>query len=251
MPIDEDDVPYMHPYGLGILELSDDEKEIGKDITRDKKKDEKTKTSDTRSSNLVTDVDASKITTKAKEAEPIAIALPFPHRLQKSKLDQQFGRFMEVVKNLQEIETKKRPFNEVEMVAFTIECNEALQANLPPKLKDPGSFSIPSQIVSIAIDKALCDLWASVSVMPYSICQKLNMGQLRVTNMTLQMADRSLRRPLGVLEDVPVRVGKYFIPVDFIVIDMAEDSQVPIILGRPFIHTIGAVIYVRDGSLTL
>ncbi|XP_074291611.1 uncharacterized protein LOC141618416 [Silene latifolia] len=77
------------------------------------------------------------------------------------------------------------------------------------------------------------------------------MGQLHVTSMTLQMADRSLKRPLGVLEDVLVRVGKYFIPVDFIVMDMAEDSQVPIILGRPFLHTAGALIYVRDSSLTL
>ncbi|XP_074291765.1 uncharacterized protein LOC141618560 [Silene latifolia] len=77
------------------------------------------------------------------------------------------------------------------------------------------------------------------------------MGQLRVTNMTLQMADRSLKSPLVGLEDVPVRVGKYFIPVDFIVMDMAEDSQVPIILGRPFLHTTGALIDVKDGSLTL
>ncbi|XP_074293160.1 uncharacterized protein LOC141620102 [Silene latifolia] len=162
---------------------------------------------------------------KVKEAEPIAIALPFPQRLQKSKLDQQFGRVMEVEKNLQvsvpfielvtqvpayvkflkEILTMNRAFNEVETVAFTAECNAALQANLPPKLKDPRSFSIPCHIGIIAIYKSLCDLGTSVSVMPYSVCQKLNMGQLHVTNMTLQMADRSLKCPLGVLEDIPVR----------------------------------------------
>ncbi|XP_074306115.1 uncharacterized protein LOC141641348 [Silene latifolia] len=65
------------------------------------------------------------------------------------------------------------------------------------------------------------------------------------------MADRSLKKPMGVLEDVLVRVGKYFIPSDFIVMDMAEDSQVHIILGRPFLHTAGALIDVRHGSLTL
>ncbi|XP_074315719.1 uncharacterized protein LOC141651928 [Silene latifolia] len=112
------------------------------------------------------------------------------------------------VKFLMEILTKKRPFNDVETVTFPAECNAALQINLSPKLKDPGSFSIPCHIGSIVIDKALCDWGASVSVMLYSICKKLNMGQLRVTNMTLQMASRSLKRPLGVLEDVPVRVGK-------------------------------------------
>ncbi|XP_074304836.1 uncharacterized protein LOC141639661 [Silene latifolia] len=77
------------------------------------------------------------------------------------------------------------------------------------------------------------------------------MGQLRVTNMTLQMADRYLNKLMGVLEDVPVRVGKYFIPLDFIVMEMAEDSHVPIILGRQFLHTAEALIDVRDGSLTL
>ncbi|XP_074297512.1 uncharacterized protein LOC141628247 [Silene latifolia] len=77
------------------------------------------------------------------------------------------------------------------------------------------------------------------------------MGQLRVTDMTLKMADRSLKSLIGVLEYVPVRVGKYFIPDDFIVMYMAEDSQVPIILGRLFLHTAGALIDVREGSLTL
>ncbi|XP_074315104.1 uncharacterized protein LOC141651284 [Silene latifolia] len=150
--------------------------------------------------------------------------------------------------------SSKQPDNlppQVETVAFTAECNAALQANLPPKLKDPRSFSIPCHIGSIAISKDLYDLGAIVSVMSYSICQKLKMGQLRVTNMTLQMAARYLKRPLGVLEDVPVREGKYFIPVDFIVMDMAEDSQVPIILGRPFLHTSVEVINVRDTILTL
>ena len=101
------------------------------------------------------------------------------------------------------------------------------------------------------IDKALCDLGASVSVMPLSICNKLDMGSLKSTNVTLQMADRSTKRPLGVLEDVPVRVGKFFIPVDLIVLDMAEDIHIPIILGTPFLRTAGAVIDLRTGSITL
>ncbi|XP_074300972.1 uncharacterized protein LOC141632313 [Silene latifolia] len=77
------------------------------------------------------------------------------------------------------------------------------------------------------------------------------MGRMSVTNMTLQMADRSIKHPLGVLEDVPVRGGKFFIPVDFVVLDMAEDTQIPIFLGRPFLHTAGAIIDVRRGRLTL
>ncbi|XP_074293394.1 uncharacterized protein LOC141620418 [Silene latifolia] len=76
------------------------------------------------------------------------------------------------------------------------------------------------------------------------------MTKLKCTSMTLQMVDRSIKCPMGVLEDVPVRVGKFFIPVDVVVIDMAEDSRVPIILGGPFMHITGAVIDVRHGSLT-
>ncbi|XP_074315885.1 uncharacterized protein LOC141652167 [Silene latifolia] len=77
------------------------------------------------------------------------------------------------------------------------------------------------------------------------------MGHLKVTTVTLQMADRTVKRPLGVLEDVPIKIGKLFIPVDFIVLDMAEDTQILIILGRPFLHTAGAIIDVKQGRLTL
>ncbi|XP_021716971.1 uncharacterized protein LOC110684847 isoform X2 [Chenopodium quinoa] len=87
--------------------------------------------------------------------------------------------------------------------------------------------------------------------MPLSVSSKLNMGNLKATNITLQMADRSLKYPLGVLEDVPGRVGKFYIPVDFVVLDMEEDLQIPIILGRPFLHIVGAIIDVKSGKLTL
>ncbi|XP_074277840.1 uncharacterized protein LOC141601452 [Silene latifolia] len=143
-----------------------------------------------------------------------------------------------------DIMTRKRSFNEVETITFTEECSALLQSKSPPKLKDLGSFSIPCTIGTHKIDKALCDLGASVSVMPYSVCNKLNMGHLKVTNVTLQMADRTL-------EDIPGKIGKFFIPVDFIVLDMVEDTQIPIILGRPFLHTAGAIIDVKQGRLTL
>ena len=204
-------------------------------------------------------------------SEPHQVKLPFPNRQLKSKLDKQFSKFLDVVKNLQvtvpftdlitqvpayakfmkDILTRKRAFSEVETVAFTEECSALLQNKSPPKLKDPGSFSIPCHIGNLFIDKALCDLGASVSVMPLSVCSKLNMGDLKITNITLQMADRSVKYPLGILEDVPVRVGKFFIPVDFIVLDMQEDNQIPIILGRPFLNTAGAIIDVKNGKLTL
>ncbi|XP_056692164.1 uncharacterized protein [Spinacia oleracea] len=191
--------------------------------------------------------------------------------MQKTKVDQQFGKFLAMVKNLEvtipfidlisqipmyakylkELITKKRDLGGVERVALTEECSAMLQNKSPPKLKDPGSFSIPCHIGALFIDKALCDLGASVSVIPLSIYKKLNMGELKCTTITLQMADHSIKYPLGVLEDRPVRVGKFYIPVDFVVLDIAEDNQIPIILGRPFLHTAGAVIDVKKGKLTL
>jgi len=65
--------------------------------------------------------------------------------------------------------------------------------------------------------------------MPYSVCERLNMGPVKFTSVTLQIADRTIKHPMGILEDVPVRVGQFFIPVDFIVLDIVEDTKIPII----------------------
>ncbi|XP_010666803.1 uncharacterized protein LOC104883926 [Beta vulgaris subsp. vulgaris] len=154
-------------------------------------------------------------------------------------------------KFLKDMITKKKDFGGIDRVALTEECSVVLRNKIPPKLKDPGIFSIPCHVGALFIDKALCDLGASVYVMLLSICNKLNLGTLKCTQITLQMTDRSVKYPLGILEDVPVRVGKFYIPVDFAVLHMEEDSQIPIILGRPFLCTGGAVIDVKFGSLTL
>ncbi|XP_057250651.1 uncharacterized protein LOC130591373 [Beta vulgaris subsp. vulgaris] len=196
-----------------------------------------------------------KETNKAKQhaIEIPLIKLPFPNR--RSRVTVPFTELITQVpayaKFMKDILTRKRAFNEVETVAFTEECSAFLQNKSPPKLKDPGSFSIPCHIGRLFIDKALCDLGASVSVMPLSVSSKLNMGILKVTNITLQMADRSVKYPLDILEDVPVRVGKNFIPVDFVVLDMEKDTQILIILARPFLHIVGVVIDVKNGKLTL
>ncbi|XP_074297195.1 uncharacterized protein LOC141627893 [Silene latifolia] len=152
---------------------------------------------------------------------------------------------------MKDILTKKRTSDNVKTIEFTAECSALLQNKSPPKLKDPGSFSIPCTTGTYTIDKALCDIGACVSVMPYTICENLNMGVLTCTSVTFQTADRSIKRPLGVLEDVSAKVRNFFIPVDFIVLEMAEDAQIPIILGRPFLHTASVVIDVKNGKLTL
>ncbi|XP_020272432.1 uncharacterized protein LOC109847612 [Asparagus officinalis] len=196
---------------------------------------------------------------------PYKPPLPFPQRLAKVKLEKQFGKFLEILKKLhinipfteaisqmpsyakflKEILSNKRKLEEYETVALTEECSAIIQNKLPPNLKDPGSFSIPCVIGNVSINRALCDLGASVSLMPMSIYKKLGIGDLKPTTISLQLADRSVKYPVGILEDVPIQVGKFFIPVDFVILEMEEDSNIPIILGRPFIATAGAIIMLK------
>ena len=99
--------------------------------------------------------------------------------------------------------------------------------------------------------KALCDYGASINLMPLSVAQKLSLGELTPTTITLQMEDKTLAYPEGILEDVLIKVGKFVFPVDFVVINMKEDKQVPLLLGRPFLATGAALIDVKKGELTL
>ncbi|KAL5550236.1 hypothetical protein UlMin_000412 [Ulmus minor] len=146
---------------------------------------------------------------------------------------------------------KKRKFGEFETVALTRECSAALQSKLPPKLQDPGSFTIPCSIGGQYCGKALCDLGASINLMPMSIFKTLGIGKARPTTVSLQLADRSIAHPEGKIEDVLVKVDKFIFPVDFIVLDYEADLEVPIILGRPFLATGRTLIDVQNGKLTM
>ena len=118
---------------------------------------------------------------------------------------------------------------------MTKECSAYLQNKLPPKLKDPGCFTIPCNIGATYCGKALCDLGASINLMPMSIFRKLGIGEVRPTMVTLQLADQSLAHLEGKIEDVLVRVDKFIFPADFVILDFEADKEVPIILGRPFL----------------
>jgi hypothetical protein len=154
-------------------------------------------------------------------------------------------------KFLKEILSNKRKLEEHQTVALTTECSAVLQNNLPQKLEDPDCFAIPCLIGNFYINKALCDLGTSVSLMPLSIFEKIGFGELKLARIPLQLADRSVRYSTGILEDVSIRVGKLIVPVDFVVVEMEEDPQIPIILGRAFLITVGAFIDVKNDRLTL
>ena len=144
----------------------------------------------------------------------------------------------------------------IEKKAFLTEHVSALiQSKYPVKYKDPGSPTIPVNIGGNYIDKALLDLGASVNLMPYSLYMQLGLGELKPTNITLSLADRSVKIPKGIVEDVLVKIDKFYYPVDFVVLDTEpssnEPNHVPIILGRPFLATANAIINCRNGIMQL
>ena len=102
------------------------------------------------------------------------------------------------------------------------------------------------------MQQALCDLGESINLMPLSIYKKLGLTGLKPTSISLQFADRSVRKPEGMIEDMLVKVGSFIFPADFVVLDMEESSKgVQLILGRPFLKTGQALIDVAAGKLTL
>ena len=129
------------------------------------------------------------------------------------------------VKFLKEILNKKRKIAKEGIVNLTTTCSAVIQQKLPAKMKDPGSFSIPYSIGKYEFKKALCDSGASINLMPLSVVQRLSLGELTLTAITLQMADRSMVQPEGVLEDVLVKVGKFIFPIDFLIMKMEEDTK--------------------------
>ncbi|KAL6219676.1 hypothetical protein ACLB2K_007435 [Fragaria x ananassa] len=158
-------------------------------------------------------------------------------------------------KFLKDMCTKKKKFKEHEQVALCEEVSAIIQRKLPPKLKDPGSFTIPSKIGETTFEKCLMDLGASINLMPYSALEKLGLERaLKETSITLQLADRSVRYPSGILENVLVNVAKFVIPVDFTVLDMEDapivDNELPIIFERGFMAT-GVKINVKKGTMSM
>ena len=154
-------------------------------------------------------------------------------------------------KFLKDILNRKKKIAEEGIVNLTTTCSAVIQRSLPVKIKDPGSFTIPCSIGKYEFKKALCDSGANIDLMPLSVVQRLSLGELTPTTITLQMVDRSMAQPEGVLEDVLVKVGKFSFLVDFMVMKMEEDNQVPLLLGRPFLATGAALIDVQKGELTL
>ena len=143
---------------------------------------------------------------------------------------------------MKEILLRKRKIKDEEVVLLTKECSAILQNKLPPKLKDPGSFTIPCIIG---------DLDANINLMPLSVFKKLRVGEVKPTMMSLQLTDKSIKHQRGIIEDVVLKMDNLIFPVDFVVLDIEEDREIPLILGSPFLVTDRALIDVQEGKLEL
>ncbi|XP_014503218.1 uncharacterized protein LOC106763559 [Vigna radiata var. radiata] len=170
----------------------------------------------------------------------LEITIPFSEALQQMPSN---ARFMK------DLLTKKRKYIEEETIEVQGNCSVIIQKLQPPKFKDPGSFTIPCTIGKLPTGKALIDLGASINLMPLSMIKKIGDMEVKPTRMTLQLTDRSVKYPYGVIEDVLVKVDKFTFPVDFVILDMEEDIEVPLILGRPFMKTARVIIDIDDDHL--
>ena len=129
-------------------------------------------------------------------------------------------------------------------------CSSIATRSLVQKKEDPGPFTIPFTVGSLHFAKALCDLGASINLMSRSIYQKLGLGDPKPTAMRLLMADRTVKRPIGILHDVLVKVESFIFPADFVTLDCEVDFEVPIILWRSFLATGRAVVDMEKGQMT-
>ncbi|XP_049344208.1 uncharacterized protein LOC125808575 [Solanum verrucosum] len=193
---------------------------------------------------------------------------PFPQRLVKKNEEGKYRRFISMLKQLfinvpliealeqmpgyakfiKDLVTKKR--------AVSFEDDDRLQhfgaittRSLVLKKEDPGAFTIPCTIGLLHFAKALWDLGARINLMPLSIYKKLGLGTPKVTAMRVLMADRTVKKPIGVLQDVLVKVESFIFPADFVILDCEVDFEVPFILGRPFLPTGHALVDMQKGQM--
>ena len=158
-------------------------------------------------------------------------------------------------KFLKDLCTIKKGLGIEKKTFLTEQVSAIIQSKNPVKYKDPGSPTISVNIGGTCIDKALLDLGASVNLLPYSVYKQLGLGELKPTNITLSLADRSVKIHKGIVENVLVKVEKFYYPVDFVVLVTEPiangPNHVPIILGRPFLATANAIINCRNGVMQL
>ncbi|GJY43934.1 reverse transcriptase domain-containing protein [Tanacetum coccineum] len=256
--------PQVPPPPSSLPKVVEHEPEVTKDTVQPSTKDIQPSVAQTQ-----TQIDEPVVAQKTKQT------LPYPSRINKEKLREKDNllalKFMEIFRNLhfelsfadalvrmpkfapmfrkllnnkdKIINLVKTPVNE--------NCSAVILKKFPEKLGDPGRFLIPCDFPEMNECLALADLGASINLMPLSIWKELSLPALTKTRMILELADRTISTPTGIAEDVFVKVGTFFFPADFVVVDYVADPRAPLILGRPFLRTARALIDVHGEQMTL
>nr|GEY80898.1 reverse transcriptase domain-containing protein [Tanacetum cinerariifolium] len=231
------------------------------------------------------DIQPPSVQVQEKEEEPIEkpsvviqkakANLPYPSRLAKEKLREKDDiialEFMEIFRDLhfelsfvdalvhmpefasmfKKLLNNKNKLIELTKTPLNEKCSAVVLKKLPEKLGDPGRFLIPCDFSEFDNCLALADLGESINLMPLSIWKKLKLPTLNDTKMVLELADITILKPTGVAENVFMKVGKFYFPADFVVLDFIVDLRVPLILGRPFLSTAHAIINVHEREIIL
>ncbi|XP_049373479.1 uncharacterized protein LOC125838475 [Solanum verrucosum] len=193
---------------------------------------------------------------------------PFCQRLKKKNNDEKLKKFLSVfmtlsinipllealweisgyAKFMKELVKKKRSLD-FEAIEVSHTCSSIITKELIKKREVPGAITIPCTIGMLKFAKALCDLGASINLMPYAIYKQLGLGEPKATTMRLLLEDRSIKHPVGILYDMLVKVNRFIFPIDLFIPDCEIDDEIPIILGRPFLATERASVDVESREL--
>jgi hypothetical protein len=207
-------------------------------------------------------------TPKVKEVEKCSIPTPFPQAL---RLPKNLDVTVEILEHLHQAKVnlpllhiikqmfayaKVKKKHHLKKIAFlTKKVSVIIQHKVQPKYKDPGSPTISCTIGEYLVELALLDLGASINLLSFTIYQQMGFGDLKPTSITLQLADRSVRTPRGIVEGVLIKIENFYYPVDFIILDtkptLHPDNSIPIILGRHFLATANALIHCRNGRMKI
>nr|XP_009796368.1 PREDICTED: uncharacterized protein LOC104242955 [Nicotiana sylvestris] len=193
----------------------------------------------------------------ARESRPTETLVPVPIEIDDSTgltevmKDELYKKFLEMLKQIQvniplidplkemsgyakimkDLMSRKFKFQDLATVTLSQTCSVVVTRPIVENLSDPGSFTIPCTIGNYVFSKSLCDLGTNINLMPLAIYKRLGIGRARPTSMLLQLANRIVKRPSGVLDDILVQVGKFVFPADFVILDCRVDEEIPIILG--------------------
>ncbi|XP_071687006.1 uncharacterized protein [Rutidosis leptorrhynchoides] len=210
---------------------------------------------------------------KGKESSKVTRPVPYPKALRKDKLAAQYKKFQDMMKNvsvnllitdvlkgmpnygrfIKELISQKGKYHEETSFFIKEECNKILASRprIPKKLGDLGKFVFPCKFGESEVFNALADLGASINLMPHSLYERLGLGPLKPTKIRIRLANHSFDTAIGITEDILVSIDSLVFSVDFVIMEMKEDLQVPLILGRPFLATADTIILVQRNQLNI